>query len=688
MKLENDKFGKHAADSNDARWADEEEIKNAPTLTRVDIEKGECAVGGIPLISDGETAYVDGTDTHTIIFGSTGSQKTRRFGMPLINILAMAEESFIVTDPKGELYDKTSGFAAMKGYNTFVLHFRDLKKSDFWNPLALPYQLYHGGKVDEAVSLINDLVMSLSEPQRESTRDTYFIDLACSQMLASMLFFIETATPEEANIYNFINFFSKTASPDDTEMLNDHVAEGSIADINFKGILSNKIADRTFANVSSCVAVMINPFIVRKSLCQVLAQSSFDIKKLGTQKSAIYIVVPDEKTTLHFLVTVFIKQTYEVLINEAQQHSNGMLPIRMNFVLDEFCNIPTIPDMPSMISAARSRKMRFFLISQGMWQLEQKYDKDAHTIKGNCDNWVFLTSREFSLLEEISRLCGKKAQDTPLISVSELQRFKKDLGEALILHGRNHPFVTELPDINEYKFKTYQTVKINERQLPSIPAYNLDKIIEEIEAQKRPLPGSIEVYGKKAYYDKLNGRKRPFFLPEEENVTNDTSEALEIPFDDNHNDENKEPLGGWPFPNDNNYNEDDLPYISALPALLEKSLTGHISVTAKEPQKIEILFPMYHVSGKHYKIYLVQNKNEHYLSDDGATYKELDRIFELSENDVSKTIRAVLKQYECSQDVTSNAFVIKCQSLDDVHIKLSSLIQAISFLLNMKIFYV
>jgi len=509
MKKENYRFGRYITNDNSSRWADLDEIKKASTIKRINIEADNCSGAGIPLISDGRTVYVDNSDAHTLIFGSTGSKKTRLFGMPLINILAMGGESFIATDPKGELYDKTSGLVAAKGYKIFVLNFRDLKQSDYWNPLMLPYVLYHTGKIDEAVSLINDFIISIAEPQIKNTKDMYFIELACSQILANMLFFIATASPEEANIYNFANFFATNSTPDATERLAKHVAEGSIASINYKGILTNKNVEKTFANVSSCVSAMLTPFIIRKTLCQVLSQCSFDVREIGKTKTAIYLIIPDEKTTLHYLITIFIKQTYETLINEAHQQENMKLPIRVNFVLDEFCNIPAVPDMPSMISAARSRNMRFFLIAQSLWQLKQKYNDDAYTIKGNCDNWVFLTSREYDLLQEISNLCGninyKDSDDAvksrPLISVSELQRLKKEFGEALILHGRNYPFVTELPDINEYKFNIYPHVKRDERKLPKIPSYNVDKVINSITDKQRPIPFSVEVFGVETYCD-------------------------------------------------------------------------------------------------------------------------------------------------------------------------------------------
>ncbi len=79
---------------------------------------------GAPLISDGNTAWVNNGDNHTLVIGSTGSKKTRLVIMPMIEMIARAGESLICTDPKGELYDRTSGFFAKNGYQVLVLNLR------------------------------------------------------------------------------------------------------------------------------------------------------------------------------------------------------------------------------------------------------------------------------------------------------------------------------------------------------------------------------------------------------------------------------------------------------------------------------------------------------------------------------------------------------------------------------------
>lgn len=119
---------------------------------------------------------------------------------------------------------------------------------------------------------------------------------------------------------------------------------------------------------------------------------------------------------------------------------------------------------------------------------------------------------------------------------------------------------------------------------------------------------------------------------------------------------------------------------------LEEFLARRIRVTQAGANKYAVNFPMYKIDGGMYEIFLVAGGNgTFYLSDEGATIAELDRIFELSEPDVIKNLVAILKQYNCKK--VGKNITIDCNP-KDIHIKMSYLIQALSFMLNMKIFYV
>ena len=77
-----------------------------------------------------------------------------------------------------------------------------------------------------------------------------------------------------------------------------------------------------------------------------LSASDINISKIGFEKTALFLILPDEKTTINFIVSIFIKQLYQCLIDTAQSTQTGALPVRVNFLLDEFANLPTITDMP------------------------------------------------------------------------------------------------------------------------------------------------------------------------------------------------------------------------------------------------------------------------------------------------------------------------------------------------------
>ena len=174
------------------------------------------------------------------------------------------------------------------------------------------------------------------------------------------------------------------------------------------------------------------------------------MEDIGRKKTAVFIVIQDEKKTYHSLVTIFLKQCYETLVRVAQENEGGKLKYRTNFLLDEFANMPPLSDVDAMVSAARSRNIRLSFIIQNFSQLNDVYGKEkAETIRGNCGNTIYLLSTELNALEEISKMCGEikskkddKTDARPLVSVTDLQNFKEE--DALILRSRMRPFKTKL----------------------------------------------------------------------------------------------------------------------------------------------------------------------------------------------------------------------------------------------------
>lgn len=491
MGYDNYKYGKYVNNNQETRWATIEEIQNSGSYINLSDEDYNAA--GLPLLSNGREAYVDNQDTHTLIFGATGSKKTRLFCMPMINMFAKAGESFIVTDPKGELYDRTSGLVKAKGYKTVVLNFRNIGYGDMWNPLALPYELYHSGNKEAGISMLNDFVTTIASPIKNNTKDSFWPEMASAYALANLLLLMEAGRKEEVNVASLSRLCSANSEKWLSKLV-ERMSEETIAGMNYKGVLVS--AEATKRSILVSLYGMVRIFNIQPNLTRMLSGNTVDIRNFGREKTAVYIIVPDEKTTYHFLVTSFIKQAYEILVSEAQKEKDFKLPVRVNFVLDEFCNLPQIPDMPAMISAARSRNMRYYLVAQSMHQLKGKYGEDADTIKGNCDNWVFLTSKELSLLNEISDLCGSvystDKHNRKLISVSELQRFDKAKGETLIMHSRQYPIITDMADIDSYEaFKGYAPVPLEPYDLPKVSIFSVLRFYMDVKLERAVCPFTV-----------------------------------------------------------------------------------------------------------------------------------------------------------------------------------------------------
>ena len=220
-----------------------------------------------------------------------------------------------------------------------------------------------------------------------------------------------------------------------------------------------------------------------------LSHSDFDMKDIGRQKTAVFMIVQDEKKTLHPLATIFIKQVYETLIDVAQE-CGGKLPNRTNFILDEFANMPPLKDVTTMVTAARSRLIRFNFIIQNYAQLNQVYGKeDAETIKGNC-NTMYLISSELQALEEISKMCGEvkskekdKTASTPLVTVSDLQRLSQF--EVISLRLRSMPFKTKLtPHFKMDWGKKYERATYPHREKEPVELFDLKEFVKNLKKEK------------------------------------------------------------------------------------------------------------------------------------------------------------------------------------------------------------
>lgn len=465
-------------DQNYARWATDEEFKS--TLMPLIIEQDGYSESGIPLFCDNGITYVDPTDSHSLIIGSSGSKKTRLFMMPSIFTLSKAGESMVITDPKAELFEKTSGYLKDVGYKVYCINFRDDSRQNSWNPLEIPRQFFSMGKFDVAVGLLSDFAHN-SIPRDIEDRDPFWNDSARNVFMGMLLILVLLAeNTEEINLKSFLRLRNILFPGQFNHDKFVKVMELMEADCLAKFYLSALFIapEKTFGSIIATLDTHLMQFIIRPEITEMLCHNDINFSTLGEEKTAIFLVMPDEKETYHGLISIFIQQCYEALIFEAQIQTNKRLKRRVNFLLDEFSSLPHIKEFPSMIAAARSRNIRFNIVVQSEKQLYSRYANDAETIEGNCNNWVFLYSKEINTLEKISTLCGTQKSGKPLITLSRLQRLDKELGEALVLHGRQYPYISHLDDIDSYRINETFASAYEKPHSMSVKIFQLEKILE------------------------------------------------------------------------------------------------------------------------------------------------------------------------------------------------------------------
>ena len=493
-----------------SRWCKDKEMK--ATLYEIDPSAPATEHAGIAVINDGHKIWVDDGEAHNLIIGATGSGKTQNVVFPMIKVLAKAGESMVLTDPKGELYEGTSELLRKKGYNIIVLNFRDPQKGNAWNPMTLPYDLYQEGNMDKSVELLDDLALNILYDEK-NTGDPFWEKSGADYFSGLALGLFEDAKKEQVNL-NSMNLMSNLGEERFGGPNNNYIKEyfnmkdpARPAYVNASGTVY--APEETKGGVLSTFKQKVKLFSSRDNLSEMLSYSDFDMKDIGRKKTAVFMIVQDEKKTLHPLATIFIKQCYETLIDVAQE-SGGHLPYRTNFILDEFANMPPLKDVTTMVTAARSRHIRFTFIIQNFAQLTKVYGKeDAETIKGNC-NILYLISSELQALEELSKMCGEvkskekeKTSSTPLVTVSDLQRMP--MGQVIWLRLRMMPFKTKMtPDwkMNEmnawgesYGKASYPVREKKEVQLFDIREFVKAKKKEKMEAMMNESGSNSSIQG-------------------------------------------------------------------------------------------------------------------------------------------------------------------------------------------------
>lgn len=485
-----------------------------------------------------KTMFLDVNDVHNLLIGTTNSGKSMSMILQMIETVRMSGECGVFNDPKGELYEYTAQQFKDDGYEVIRLNFVNPEASDDWGILQYvwdeykkAYSIYReeleqwneegknlssGEKASWlirkpepdfsiAIEYLTDIASILT--YEKNTDSAFWNDSAKDLIVGQAAYLMEECLRNEAVSEEMINFKSiKLAADIGDEPLTKQQA--SALGISAKTVMEAllelgrkpddtstinlnaycKGAEQTKKSIKSVFNSKISILTMNEQIMRMTSKSSFDIKELGHKKMAIYLIVHDEKETYYPLVTMFIKQLYESVINEARGNK-GRLPIPVNVIIDEAGNCPPFKNIAPMLTAGRSRGVRFTLAVQDTSQLVEKYgDHIATTIQNNCTNTVYLLGSQPETLKRFSEMCGNKQvwiparqmyETRPLISVDRLQHM--NLGEVVVHRQRKAPFITRMIPYNKCRFYKGKTADPNEKKPKkrSVPWLNLKMLLNE-----------------------------------------------------------------------------------------------------------------------------------------------------------------------------------------------------------------
>jgi type IV secretion system protein VirD4 len=521
-----------------SRWQSEEELDASTTVWYADEPPKETGlVIGMKYVTvrgrKRMKVWQITRDGHNLIIGATRSGKSRRMVMPTIWSIAKKGESMILSDPKGELYARSHKYLRELGYEVVMLDFRNPKRGNYWNlmdPIRRAIEEEDYARASEAAWDVAHTIVH----QKQHSGDPIWAN-GQESIIAALMLLVATEAPKQeqkhlASVYAILSEMGETIQLPNGFEVNPlleylkslpmgHIARTTLATAR---VSPEKMRASFLGGATVDLRLFADPAIARMT-----SKQDHDLAGPGKRKTAVFMIIPDEKSTRHVLATLYVSQTYEALVQLANEH-HGRLPVRVHYLLDEFGNLPPITDFGTKITVSAGRGILFNLIVQDLGQVKKKYKDEDTTIIGNCQTWIYLLTRDMDTAKKLSEMTGKYTVATqsqsanvqtkdistgyssgltsrPLLMPDEILRFPEN--QALVLQARQFPAITPLPDLSHWPAD--QDLELAEDHV--VKPLSSDPVDVWLPGQQQEEPEEIVEYG-----ELVKTKKKSIFDDEDE----------------------------------------------------------------------------------------------------------------------------------------------------------------------------
>lgn len=524
-----------------ARWATKSEIRQTFSFLPFEPQKwrkGENlpTIQGTVIGCRGKTnttALVDTGDVHTLMIGAAGVGKTAYFLYPNIEFCCASGMSFLSSDTKGDVA-RNYGEIAQKyyGYNVSVLDLRNPTRSDENNILHLVNKymdiyladksnLSAKAKAEKYAKITAKTIINIGGDSTSYGQNAYFYDSAEGVLSSIILLLAEFGEKNERHIVSVFKLIQelieKSApknSKDKYAMYFAKLMDRLPSDHKAKWLAGAALntADQAMLSVMSTALSRLNSFLDSELEQMLCFGTAIDAEKFCSEKSAIFIILPEEDNSKYFMVSLLVQQLYREILVIADE-KGGTLDNRVMFYLDEMGTFPKIEGIEAMFSAGRSRKISIVAIIQSFAQLEQKYGKEGmEIITDNTQLTVFGGFAPNSQSAEVlSKALGEqtiqsgsistgkeKSQSLqmigrPLMTVDELKSMPK--GQFIVMKTGTHPMISPLKLYFKWGISFEEPFLLPDKGARTVAYMSRDELFKAVEQkypQKKKAPPAEE----------------------------------------------------------------------------------------------------------------------------------------------------------------------------------------------------
>lgn len=346
---------------------------------------------------------------NVVVVGGSGSGKTRGYAKP--NVM-QANTSFVVLDPKGEILRDTGHLLKQQGYEIKVLDLINTAHSHGFNPFA-----YLRDEKD-VMKMVNNLIRNTT-PKGASSNDPFWERAETALLEALALYLKSEAPPYEQNFPMVMELLNAADVREEDEgyasILDELFERLAMRDPDHIAVkqyeIYKKAAGKTAKSILISLGVRLEKFNIPQ-IASVMSYDELDIRSLGERKTALFAIIPDNDSSLNFIIGMMYSCVFQELYYIADHVHGGRLPTHVHCVMDEFANVALPDEFDKLLATMRSREISVSIILQNIAQLKALFEKQWESILGNCDEFLYLGGNEQSTHEYVSKLLGKETIDT------------------------------------------------------------------------------------------------------------------------------------------------------------------------------------------------------------------------------------------------------------------------------------